>query len=80
MEFLLGLKYLPGSFSEVDEVIEISKEASAKGGIYTSHLRDEGLALLDAVNEAILISDKAEYSCGTNPSQSHRQANVGEEA
>jgi len=54
-----GLKYLPGSFSEVDEVIEISKEASAKGGIYTSHLRDEGLTLLDAVNEAILISDKA---------------------
>jgi len=54
-----GLKYLPGSFSKVDEVIELSKEASAKGGIYTSHLRDEGLTLLDAVNEAIIISDKA---------------------
>ncbi|WP_347923970.1 D-aminoacylase [Pontimicrobium sp. SW4] len=54
-----GLKYLPGSFSEVDEVIELSKEASAKGGIYTSHLRDEGLGLFDAVNEAIIISDKA---------------------
>jgi dihydroorotase/N-acyl-D-amino-acid deacylase len=55
-----GLKYLPGSFSEVDEVIELSKEASAKGGIYTSHLRDEGLGLFDAVNEAIIISDKAD--------------------
>ena len=54
-----GLKYLPGSFSEVDEVIELSKEASAKGGIYTSHLRDEGLGLFDAVNEAIIISEKA---------------------
>lgn len=54
-----GLKYLPGSFSEVEEVIELSKEASKKGGIYTSHLRDEGLGLLDAVNEAIIISDKA---------------------
>ena len=54
-----GLKYLPGSFSKVDEVIELSKEASAKGGIYTSHLRDEGLGLFDAVNEAIIISDKA---------------------
>ncbi|TJY37917.1 N-acyl-D-amino-acid deacylase family protein [Pontimicrobium aquaticum] len=54
-----GLKYLPGSFSEVDEVIELSKEASKKGGIYTSHLRDEGLGLFDAVNEAIVISDKA---------------------
>ncbi|MCK0179709.1 D-aminoacylase [Flavobacteriaceae bacterium S0862] len=55
-----GLKYLPGSFSEVDEVIELSKEASEKGGIYTSHLRDEGLGLFDAVNEAIVISDKAD--------------------
>jgi dihydroorotase/N-acyl-D-amino-acid deacylase len=53
------LKYIPGSFSEVDEVIELSKKASEKGGIYTSHLRDEGLGLFDAVNEAILISEKA---------------------
>ena len=41
-----GLKYLPGSFSEVGEVIELSKEVSKKGGIYTSHLRDEGLEVL----------------------------------
>ena len=41
-----GLKYLPGSFSKVDEIIEISKEVSKKGGIYTSHLRDECLEVL----------------------------------
>jgi len=57
-----GLKYLPGSFSKVDEVIELSKEASAKGGNYTLHLRDEGLGLFDAVNEAIITSDKANIS------------------
>ena len=45
-----GLKYLPGSFSKVDEVITLSKEASKKGGVYTSHLRDGGLGVLDAVN------------------------------
>ena len=54
-----GLKYLPGSFSKVDEIIELSKKASEKGGIYTSHLRDEGLEVLKAVKEAILISEKA---------------------
>ena len=54
-----GLKYLPGSFSKVDEIIELSKEVSLKGGIYTSHLRDEGLEVIKAVKEAILISDKA---------------------
>ena len=55
-----GLKYLPGAFSEVDEVIALSKVASAKGGIYTSHLREEGLGLFDAVQEAISISEKAD--------------------
>lgn len=54
-----GLKYLPGTFAKVDEVIELSKMASAKGGIYTSHLRDEGLFLIDGVQEAIEIGAQA---------------------
>ena len=54
-----GLKYLPGNFSKVDEVITLSKEASKRGGIYTSHLRDEGLTLFASVAEAIEIAEKA---------------------
>lgn len=54
-----GLKYLPGNFSKVDEVIALSKEASQRGGIYTSHLRDEGLSLLASVAEAVEIAEKA---------------------
>ena len=57
-----GLKYLPGSFSEVDEIIALSKEASKKGGIYTSHLRDEGLEVLASIDEAIKISEKADIT------------------
>jgi N-acyl-D-aspartate/D-glutamate deacylase len=55
-----GLKYLPGTFSKIDEVIELSKVAANEKGIYTSHLREEGLGLLDAVKEAILISREAQ--------------------
>ena len=55
-----GLKYLPGNFSEIDEIISLSKEASNKGGIYTSHLRDEGLGIIASVKEAIDISKYAE--------------------
>ena len=55
-----GLKYLPGTFSDVDEVIALSKEASAGGGIYTSHLREEGLGLLESVKEAVTISREAD--------------------
>lgn len=55
-----GLKYLPGAFSKVEEVIALSKVASRAGGIYTSHLREEGIGLLDGVAEAILICREAD--------------------
>ena len=55
-----GLKYLPGTFSKVDEVIALSKVSAEKGGFYTSHLREEGLGLIDAVAEAIDIGREAE--------------------
>jgi dihydroorotase/N-acyl-D-amino-acid deacylase len=55
-----GLKYVPGAFSKVDEVIDLSKIASSKGGIYTSHLREEGLGIFSAINEAITISKEAD--------------------
>jgi N-acyl-D-amino-acid deacylase len=54
-----GLFYLPGNFSKTDEVIELSRVAADSGGIYTSHLRKEGLGLLDGVAEAITIGRDA---------------------
>ncbi len=54
-----GLKYLPGTFSETSEVIALSEVAGSMGGIYTSHLREEGLGLLAGVREAILIGREA---------------------
>lgn len=54
-----GLKYLPGTFAKRDEVVALSQIAAHQGGIYTSHLREEGLGLIDAVKEAILISQEA---------------------
>ena len=37
-----GLRYLPGTFSKTDEVVALSQVAADSGGIYTSHLREEG--------------------------------------
>ena len=54
-----GLFYLPGTFSKIDEVIALSKVAADSGGIYTSHLRKEGLGLLEGVGEAIEIGRRA---------------------
>lgn len=54
-----GLKYLPGAFSQIEEVIQLSSVAANSGGIYTSHLREEGLGLKEGVEEAIQIGQKA---------------------
>ncbi len=55
-----GLKYLPGAFSKVEEVIALARTASSYGGIYTSHLREEGLGLFEGVEEAVRIARDAD--------------------
>ena len=50
-----GLKYLPGTFAKTDEIIALARVAAKAGGIYTSHLREEGVGLIPAVEEAIAI-------------------------
>lgn len=54
-----GLKYIPGTFSEVDEVVALARVAAEQGGIYTSHLREEGLGLIEGVAEAMEIGARA---------------------
>lgn len=54
-----GLRYVPGYYSKTDEVVALSRAASDSGGIYTSHLREEGLGLLEGVAEAITIARDA---------------------
>jgi N-acyl-D-amino-acid deacylase len=55
-----GLIYLPGTFAKTDEVVELAKVAGQMGGIYASHIRDEGLGVVNAVKEAINIGEQAE--------------------
>ena len=55
-----GLKYVPGAYSDLAEVIALSEVASEFGGIYTSHLREEGLGLIEGVKEAIVIGREAD--------------------
>ena len=54
-----GLYYAPQSYSKTEEVIELSKVAAAKGGIYDTHMRSEAAGLLDAIVETIRIGREA---------------------
>ena len=46
-----ALEYAPASYSKTDELIALARAASRHGGIYASHMRDEGEHIDDALNE-----------------------------
>ncbi|MGA8154588.1 MAG: D-aminoacylase [Terriglobales bacterium] len=54
-----GLIYPPNSFAKPEELIELAKVAAKYGGIYTSHIRDEGDHETEALREAMEIGQKA---------------------
>lgn len=54
-----GLEYEVGSYSDIEEVVEMARAAGAKGGFYISHIRDEADLTMDAVREAIAIGERA---------------------
>ncbi|MBI4877008.1 MAG: D-aminoacylase [Acidobacteria bacterium] len=57
--FSTGLIYTPGTYANTEEVIALAKAASAQGGIYASHMRDEGAKVLEAITEACLVGRQA---------------------
>ncbi len=54
-----GLEYESAFYSSRDEVIELAKEAAAKGGRYISHIRSEDIYIDEAVEEIIDIGRQA---------------------
>ncbi len=54
-----GLIYAPGSYSKTEELVELCKVVSGYGGFYSSHIRNESNYLLEAVDEAIAIGERA---------------------
>jgi N-acyl-D-amino-acid deacylase len=54
-----GLIYPPGCYSGRAEIIELAKTASNRNGIYSTHMRDEGDKLLDALDEVLDIAQEA---------------------
>jgi N-acyl-D-amino-acid deacylase len=54
-----ALIYTPGFYARTEELIELSKVVSAYGGMYISHLRNEGNGLLEALEELLRIAREA---------------------
>ena len=53
-----GLFYAPQSFAKTEEVIAVAREAGRRGGLYDTHMRDEGdsnIGVIPSLEEAIRI-------------------------
>ncbi len=52
--FSTGLQYVPGTYAKSAEILELARAAA--GGLYATHMRNEGTALQDAVRESIDVA------------------------
>ena len=57
--FSTGLEYVPGTYANTAEVVALAKAAAAHGGVYTSHMRDEGIHEIEAITEAVNVGKEA---------------------
>ena len=54
-----GLLYVPANYARTEEVVELAKIAARYGGIYVSHMRDEGRGLVESADELIRVAREA---------------------
>jgi N-acyl-D-amino-acid deacylase len=55
-----GLLYVPGTYADTSEVIHLARVASGYGGVYASHMREQGARLHDSIEEAVTIGREAQ--------------------
>jgi N-acyl-D-amino-acid deacylase len=55
--FSTGLQYVPGTYAKPPEILELARVTANVGGVYASHMRNEGTELEKAVEETIRIGE-----------------------
>lgn len=54
-----SLIYAPACFADTDEMVALAEVAGAYGGMYFSHIRNEGNRLLEAIDELVEIARRS---------------------
>jgi N-acyl-D-amino-acid deacylase len=49
----------PGSLATTDDLVALCQVVARHGGLYSSHIRNEGTGVFDAVKEAIAVGERA---------------------
>ena len=54
-----GLIYVPGTYAKTDEVVALAHVAARYGGLYATHMRNEGSEVVASIKESIQIGEQA---------------------
>jgi N-acyl-D-amino-acid deacylase len=54
-----GLIYVPGTYAKTDEIVALARVAARYGGLYATHMRNEGDKVADAIRESIEMGEQA---------------------
>src|SRR5271156_6470010 len=54
-----ALEYAPAPYAKTEELIALATEGGKFGGIYSTHMRNEGDSVLEAIDEALRIGREA---------------------
>lgn len=65
-----GRSYAPGANAPTEEIVALARVVARRGGLYTSHIKDEGSGVVEAVEEAIRIGRES----GVRVEVSHHKA------
>jgi N-acyl-D-aspartate/D-glutamate deacylase len=72
-----GLQYVPSAYADSAELVALSREIAKHGGIYASHIRDEGDELLESIEEVIQIAQEANLPCHISHLKATKRRNWG---
>jgi N-acyl-D-amino-acid deacylase len=60
------LEYVPAAYATIDEVAALAAVAARHGGIYVTHMRDEGAAVMEALRETLEVGRRARIPVQVN--------------
>ncbi len=75
--FSSGLEYPPSAYADADELAELCSVVADYGGFYATHLRNEGDTLIESVQEALDVAERAGLPLQLSHHKAENRANWG---
>ena len=76
--FSTGLLYIPGTYGDTEEVVGLAEVAARYGGVYASHIRNQGPQLQESILEAAEIGTPQQHAGADFSSQGQGEKPLGD--